>query len=392
MLSVIIPVFNTREYLERCIDSVLAQTLKEIEIVIVDDGSTDGSEQIVDKYAKNDSRIHVIHKVNEGLIAARLTGVQNARGELVGFVDSDDYVDSQMYERLTDYMEASGADVVSSGIMREYETGEVELAVDHFAPGLYKNLETDIFPSMIFNYEMQDFGIYCNLVNKVFKRAIMNEVLEQIDKRITYGEDAAVFYSYMVKCKSVFITDALYYHYCIRRDSMCMTKGEALAESTFRLYSSLLTSFEGGTMRDVLIRQLKQYVLRIERYRLTHIYNIHPALLNSWEFDYPDGVLDEDYVLYGAGGCGQAFYQHIERIGKQENMVAWVDINYMDVQVQCNYPVVSIENGLARLFKTVVIAVKDDELKEQITMELTSKYNVKKNEVVCIDAREFTPF
>ena len=114
-VSLIIAVYNVKEYLERCMNSLLNQTLKNIEYILVDDGSTDGSEILCDAYAKGDSRITVIHKQNAGLGMARNTGLKHARGRYVGFIDSDDYVLPEMFEVLYRAAEEEQADLVLSG-------------------------------------------------------------------------------------------------------------------------------------------------------------------------------------------------------------------------------------------------------------------------------------
>lgn len=102
MISVIVPVYNTKEYLERCVNSLLMQTYQDMEIILVDDGSTDGSGEICDRFAEREERIRAFHKENGGSSSARNLGIDNAKGEYIGFVDSDDYVDADMYERLYD--------------------------------------------------------------------------------------------------------------------------------------------------------------------------------------------------------------------------------------------------------------------------------------------------
>lgn len=114
--SVIVPIFNVEQYLEECVRSIQAQTLKDLEIILVDDGSTDSSGSIADRLAKSDERIIVIHRENGGLGPARNTGIGAASGEYVGFVDSDDWVDPDMYSTLYDALELSGADICYSGI------------------------------------------------------------------------------------------------------------------------------------------------------------------------------------------------------------------------------------------------------------------------------------
>ena len=110
-VSVIVPVYNTEKYLKRCLDSILNQTLSDIEIIIVDDGSKEACALLCDQFAKSDSRIKVVHKQNAGLGFARNTGLSEANGEYVGFVDSDDYIEPMMYETLYAAAKNNGADI-----------------------------------------------------------------------------------------------------------------------------------------------------------------------------------------------------------------------------------------------------------------------------------------
>lgn len=117
-ISVIVPVYNVEAYLERCLNSILGQTYKNLEVILVDDGSTDKSGRICDKYQKEDSRILVLHQKNQGLSSARNTGLQYVSGEYVSFVDSDDYIEQDACRQLIDYMEASDSDICFFGHYR----------------------------------------------------------------------------------------------------------------------------------------------------------------------------------------------------------------------------------------------------------------------------------
>ena len=110
-VSIVVPIYNVEKYLDRCIQSLLAQTLKEIEIILVDDGSDDGCAQICDQYAERDSRIKVVHKKNGGLDSARKAGIAIASGKYVGYVDGDDWIEPFMYERMVELAEKYGANV-----------------------------------------------------------------------------------------------------------------------------------------------------------------------------------------------------------------------------------------------------------------------------------------
>lgn len=124
-VSVVIPVYNVEQYLARCIESVRRQTLRDIEIILVDDGSPDSSPQMCDEYAVQDSRIKVIHKKNAGLGMACNTGIEIANGEYIAFCDSDDWVEPEMYAQLLEAAERDGAEVVYSGIRRVDSDGRV---------------------------------------------------------------------------------------------------------------------------------------------------------------------------------------------------------------------------------------------------------------------------
>ncbi len=126
MISVIVPVYNVEPYLRKCLDSILVQTYRDLEILIIDDGSTDGSGAICDEYSEKDERIRVSHTDNHGLSAARNLGLDNATGDWIGFVDSDDWIELDMYEVLLRKAEKTGADVVECGCHADYTTTSYE--------------------------------------------------------------------------------------------------------------------------------------------------------------------------------------------------------------------------------------------------------------------------
>lgn len=119
-ISIIIPVYNVEPYIEKCIESVINQTYQDLDIILVNDGSTDLSGDICDKYSKLDSRIRVIHQKNSGQSKARNVGISIARGEYIGFVDSDDYIELNMYEKLINTMEQYNADIVECAVKNIY--------------------------------------------------------------------------------------------------------------------------------------------------------------------------------------------------------------------------------------------------------------------------------
>ena len=115
LVSVIIPAYNIEDYIGRCLDSIISQTYKNLEIIVVDDGSRDYTGEILDNYAKKDRRIKVIHKENGGVSSARNKGIEAAEGDYIGFIDGDDLIEPEMYKTLVDLLEEENADIAHCG-------------------------------------------------------------------------------------------------------------------------------------------------------------------------------------------------------------------------------------------------------------------------------------
>ena len=127
LISVIIPIYNVEKYLEKCIESIINQTYTNLEIILINDGSTDNCDKICEEYAKKDNRIKVIHKLNEGLSNARNTGLDVANGKLIVFVDSDDYIKKTMIEELKNNMEKYNSDISTCNYYRKYKIGKIKI-------------------------------------------------------------------------------------------------------------------------------------------------------------------------------------------------------------------------------------------------------------------------
>lgn len=212
LISIIIPIYNVEKYLERCLESVICQTYRNLEIILINDGSTDNSSKICDKYAKKDHRIIVIHKENGGVSSARNRGIELAKGEYIGFVDSDDYIEPNMYEELYNEAVISDADIVMANYIVKTGKNEKKHFVDKGKDVLNKE---KFYDNLLDNY----FQGY--LPTKLFNRRIIfskNELI-LLNDTINIYEDL-LFLANIAKNgnKFVFINKYLY-NYCIRLDS-----------------------------------------------------------------------------------------------------------------------------------------------------------------------------
>ena len=203
-VSIVVPVYNVENYLEFCVRSLKAQTLKDIEIILVDDGSPDNSGKICDELAKTDSRISVVHKQNGGLSSARNAGIAVARGEYIGFVDSDDWVEPDMYEHLLKLIEENDADIADCGMIEITERSFLELPATDEIQVLDRNGALDIF----FRITKADIN-YC-VCDKLFKRELFEKVL--FTEGIIF-EDIDFNYRALININRTVESEAVKYYY-----------------------------------------------------------------------------------------------------------------------------------------------------------------------------------
>lgn len=170
LISVILPVYNTSDSLDRCIRSVMGQTMKSIELVVVDDGSTDGSGEIVDAYASQDDRVCVIHQENAGVVVARNKGLAAAKGEYIAFIDSDDYADERLYEILYNAMQESEADVVSCSMHRVWKNKTVLVESEDRIVNMNETPRAPIINKCIFG----SYRFRMSIWGKLYKKSLLD--------------------------------------------------------------------------------------------------------------------------------------------------------------------------------------------------------------------------
>ena len=225
-VSIIIPIYKVDEkFLRKCIESSINQTLKDIEIILVDDGSPDNCGKICDEYAEKDKRIVVIHQENKGLCGARNTGVRQAKGEFITFVDGDDWIESKMCETLYNYSTIyENVDVITSAVIRDYGNKSYNNTYSKFEDKkLYQNNERKYWQKEILNHNANISGVYAKLINRellINNNIFHNESLKQ-------GAEGLEFNLRLFgKTKKIFFTKEYFYHYMYNPDSISASHNE----------------------------------------------------------------------------------------------------------------------------------------------------------------------
>lgn len=221
-ISIIVPVYKVEKYLDQCILSIINQSYKNLEVILINDGSPDKCKHICDKYSKQDKRIKVIHKENEGLSAARNTGLEIATGEFIGFVDSDDWIHKKMYEVLIAAAIEEDTDIVECKFINIYNRNNKEVDNDSREKRTFTNIQS-------LQNHLNGRYFYRCVWPKIYKKHLFDEIRFPIGK---LAEDLFVTHEVLYKAKKVTHVDFTGYFYYIRPESIMGQKNYKLITAT----------------------------------------------------------------------------------------------------------------------------------------------------------------
>lgn len=353
LISVIVPIYRVETYLEECIQSIRNQTYRNLEIIVVDDGSDDMCPQICDRHAKEDERVKVIHKENGGLDSARKAGMLAATGKYVGYVDADDWIEPEMYEQLLMYAQRYQVDVVESGVIDTYKNKEKE-RFSYFKEGKYTGIDfiENVEPKLLYTGNFFESGISPYLWNKLFVKEKVAKY--QMKKGLTniVLDDVMISLPCIAETKSLYILHKCYYHYRVRRNSLKRKYKFDAGENLKRCFSDLFVRFEGTSLCSENDKQIKYLVMFHLLFRAPHVFDCYC----DDDFLAPFGNLEiaNKIVLYGAGAAGIHLESYIRNV-KKGNIVCWIDKNHKDLQEDLD--VVDPKEILKNEYDYVVISI-----------------------------------
>jgi len=321
-ISIIVPVYNAEKYLKKCVDSILEQTYEDIELILVNDGSTDQSGRICDEYSQRSKRVVTIHKKNGGSTNARKAGLRAAKGNYIGFADADDWIETDYLEKMAKVQYDTEADIIVSNHF--HDIGEDSKKVcSNFPIGLYK--KEQLLSRLIYSGRFFEYGLQPHMVTKLFRKEILLKTQLCVDDRIIIGEDAAVVYPSVLEADRIYISNICGYHYVQHSGSMTKKEIHDEVEMHHLLFGHLESAFRNTGVWDVMEAQVEQYKKYLLFMRQMQRFD------NKVLLPYGGIARNSKVVIYGAGVLGQNMYRYLSMVDGIE-IVMWVDKNYITYQ------------------------------------------------------------
>lgn len=370
LISIIIPVFNIEGYIRKCIESIMQQSYSDIEIIIVDDGSTDKSGEICRKYADMDSRIVYLYQENQGSVGARKTGLVNAKGKYIVFADGDDYAEADYVEKLYELMIENDVDFVYSNYMvNGKEQRYVKQVQLYREQDLNMECRIDLLCNHLFEWDVEKEVIDCNLYGCIYKKSIIYDCYMELPNHQQYGEDLLCFCNLLMKCKSLMLVPIALYHYLIREKSLDHPENymHSIANKT-SLYIEVEKLLKQYNLFSTLVEKCQIFFINkiLNDFRLAKSDKI--LTKEMYECVFTDLLMGKKIILYGAGVVGRSVYEQLTNY-KSIEIIGWVDVNYRNIQ--SGYRQIVSPHCIKELqFDYVVVAVKTKLIADEIIEKL----------------------
>ena len=330
-ISVVIPIYNTEQYLSRCLDSVINQTYENLVIICVNDGSTDNSLDVLKDYQKRDNRIHIIDKPHVGAASARKAGVQEATGEYIGYVDSDDYIEKDMYEIMISHAQNEKVDMVTCGCF--LEGNYVTVLLDSVDGGLYPKARMPYLrENNIYRRGSRERGVSGSLCRKLFKSDLLKKVQMDIPEQITIAEDGVCLFNFLLQCSSAYVLRKPLYHWVIRENSvthLSLEKNNDYLVKVNHAYNYLTTLYSHPDFTERMREQVEIFIVELlflginkrMGFKNRNMIWIDPC----WMDKIP---VDSRIVLYGGGELGEKYKKQLLHSRPDVSLVGCVDPQY----------------------------------------------------------------
>lgn len=373
-LTVVVPLFNQEKYIRQCMESILNQSITDLLLIVINDGSTDKSLEICNEIAKKDERVTVISQKNKGLAGARLAGLKNTKTKYVTFVDADDFILPDAYESAFPYME-DDIDEIFYEISRYYNKHEIKREYHVISPGIYnkKRITDEVYPKLIWNFERKTPGIDCSQCVRIVKTQLLRDEYQKLQSnKFYYGEDIAITYPLMTHIQSMAVITESYYMHRQREPNEVPNYisnrgyfGEV--SNLFKYLRNELKKNEEDYNFDAQLDYYYMYSVELKK-------KCYGDYSYSRDFLFPfDKVpYGKKIVLYGAGAVGKAYYNQIFKLNYCTEII-WIDRNAKYISDFRVNGLDILDDNRIQDIPYFVIAVENRDVCEQIKMDFLSK-------------------
>ena len=392
LISVIVPIYNLDAYLYQCINSITNQAYKQLEIILVDDGSTDNALELCESFRKQDQRIKVIAKTNGGLVSARKAGLNASTGNYIFYVDGDDWIDADCLARYYQYANQHDVDIVIGDYKREFIGNFVKIS-NGIHCGRYdrERMTKEIFPRMIYSGEFFHHGIKTYSWGKLYKRKIIEQLQNAVPNEIMVGEDAALLYPAIFNSGSLYITDYAGCNYRQRANSILKsTNLDARELGRLALaFNYLSKSLDTSDHKCNFLFQLQAYFVAITIIR-TGAFLGDRLLFKKFALF---GEIQEGakVCLYNSGSFGQHVFRHLIA-NDLLKFVAWFDNDYRESQL-LGMNVSDPKEIVKYEFHYLLVASFDPQIKTEVEqLFVQSNLPITKIRYISLDTTKFEDY
>lgn len=368
-ISVIVPIYNKEKYLDECVSSICNQTYKNLEIILIDDGSDSPCREMCDEYALKDNRIKVIHKENGGLLSARRKGIEAATGDYVATIDADDWIELDFYRTMAEMIIENEPDMITaSNYYRNYEDGHFMEVLDNKRKGFWKRneFEKEILPYFIREDVFFETEFPISMAFYMFETDFAKKNMQRVDKRLKMAADYTFVMLALLNAQSFAVIPFRGYHYRCHTSSMTHT-AKNLKESLQMVHEVLDDAIGKSDYDQDSLRRKNNFVMYHSF--LNSDYKAIYDATDDFLFPYSKVKKGSRIVIYGAGLRGKAIYDVVKNSADYQ-VIGIVDKNWKSYSEQ-GMDVVSPETILSLQYDYIVLAVAYTNIIGQIRKSLT---------------------
>lgn len=378
-LSVVVTAYNLDKYIEKCLDSLLLQDYRDMEIIIVDDGSTDHTSEICDQYERKYDNIRTVHKCNEGIVKALATGIGYSKGLYITFVDGDDWVQDNCYGSLMKKLLDNHLDIITYGAIRYRNENDFFCTYDSFGEGIYEGEElNNIKSNMIWDKVRQDFPIDPSLCMKIFRKGIIEKSVKNVQNiKVSYAQDVIITYPAIKEAERIGIIHDTYYFHRRREIGVqpAYLKDSQYYYKLYLVYEYLLENFKYNEENLKQIEAFYQYSVK-----LRCLDDTQDVTIDKWLFPFDKVNKGSNIIIYGYGKVGKTYIQQLEKLNFC-NIVCIVDSAYKKYQDN-EKNIFPIEHIADKIYDYIVIANAADDVKYKIKDILINTFNVEEKKII----------